>query len=70
MDDYKTVESPGVYYDHLEEAQLYNRERKIVTYINLRYAEENFRVVKDYAQMSINFCKKYVNNIWANYTDC
>ena len=40
------------------------------THINLRDAEENFRVVKDYAQMSINFCKKYVNTFWSNYTDC
>ena len=63
-------ESPGLYYDHLGEAQLYNTEWKLVTYINLRDAEENFRVVKDYAQMSINFCKKYVNTFWSNYTDC
>jgi hypothetical protein len=63
-------ESPGLYYDHLGEAQLYNTEWKIVTYINLHDAEENFRVVKDYAQMSINFCKKYINTFWINYTDC
>jgi hypothetical protein len=63
-------ESPGLYYDHLEEAQLYNTEWKIVTYINLRDAEENFRTVKDYAQMSINFCKKYINTFWINYTHC
>jgi hypothetical protein len=63
-------ESPGLYYDHLGEAQLYNTEWKIITYINLRDAEQNFRVVKDYAQMSINFCKKYINTFWVNYTDC
>jgi hypothetical protein len=63
-------ESPGLYYDHLGEAQLYNTEWKIITYINLRDAEENFRVVKDYAQMSINFCKKYVDTFWIKYTDC
>jgi len=63
-------ESPGLYYDHLGEAQLYNTEWKIVTYINLRDVEENFRVVKDYAQMSINFCKKHINTFWVNYTDC
>jgi hypothetical protein len=61
---------PGLYYYHLGEAQLYNTEWKIVTYINLHDAEENFRVVKDYAQMSINFCKKYINTFWINYTDC
>ena len=51
-------------------AQLYNTEWKIVTYINLRDAEEKFRVVKDYAQISINICKKYINTFWVNYTDC
>ena len=61
--------SPGLYYDHIGEAQLYNPEWKIGTYINLRDAKESFRVVKDYAQMSINYCKKYVNTFWANYTD-
>jgi len=49
---------------------LYNTERKVITYINLRDAEENFRVVKDYAQMSINFCKKYISTFWVNQTDC
>ena len=63
-------ESPGLYCDHLGEAQLYYTEWKIITYINLRGAEENFRVVKDYAQMSINFYKKYTNTIWLNYTNC
>jgi hypothetical protein len=42
-------ETPGLYYDHLGEAQLYKTDCKI---INLREAEESFRVVKDYAQMS------------------
>jgi AICAR transformylase/IMP cyclohydrolase PurH len=50
-------ESPGLHYDHIGEAQLYNTEWKTITYINLCDVEANFRVVKDYAQMSINFCK-------------
>jgi len=57
-------ESPELYYDHIEETQLYNTERKIITCINVRDSEENFRVVKDYAQMSINLCKKYINTFW------
>jgi hypothetical protein len=28
-------ESPGLYYDFIGEVQLYNTERKIVTYVNL-----------------------------------
>jgi hypothetical protein len=63
-------ESTGLYYDNLGEAQLYNTEWKTITYINLRDAEENFRVIKDYAQMPINIFKKYINNFWVNYTDC
>ena len=63
-------ESPGLYYDHLGEAQLNNTEWKIITYINLSDAEEIFRVVKDFAQMSINLRKKYINAFWVNYADC
>jgi len=63
-------ESPGLYYDHVGEAQLCNTEWKVITYINLGDAEENFRVVKGNAQMSINFCKKYMNTFWVNHTDC
>jgi len=64
-------ESPGLYYNHLGETQLYtyNREWRIITYINLCKAEENFSVVKEYAQMSINVCKKCINTFWANHTD-
>ena len=41
-------ESSGLYYyDHLKEAQSYDTEWKITTHINLRCAEENFRVMKD-----------------------
>jgi len=63
-------ESSVLYYRHLGEAQLYNTEWKIITYVNLRDAEENFRAVKDCVQMSVNFCKKYVNTFWVNYTAC
>ena len=44
-------ESPGLYCDQLGEAQLYNTEWKIITYINLHDAAENVRGVKDYAQI-------------------
>jgi len=54
-------ESPGLYYNHLGEAKLYNTQWKFITYINLHDAEENFRIVKDYAHMSINFCKEHIN---------
>jgi len=63
-------ESSWLYYDHLGEAQLYGAEWKIITYINLRDAEENFRVLKDYAKTSINFCKKFIKAFWVNCTDC
>jgi hypothetical protein len=34
-------ESPRLYYDHIGEAQLYNTEWKILTYINLQEADQN-----------------------------
>ena len=63
-------ESPGLYYDHTGEAQLYNTEWKVVTYINLETVDNNFRTVKNYAQMSIDFCKKHEHKFWINYTGC
>src|SRR5215469_3688967 len=63
-------ESPGLYYDHMGEAQLYNTEWKVVTYVNLETADENFRLVRNYAQMSADFCKKHENRFWVNYTGC
>jgi len=41
--------SPGLHYNHLGEAKLHNTEWKIITYINLHDAGENFRAVKDHA---------------------
>ena len=33
-------ESPGLYYDHIGEAQLYNTEWKLLTYIDLQEADK------------------------------
>jgi hypothetical protein len=63
-------EYPGLYYDFVGEEQLYNTEWKIVTYINLETVDENFKTVKNYAQMSADFCKKYKHKLWINYTGC
>jgi hypothetical protein len=63
-------ESPGLYYDHIGEAQLYNTEWKVVTYINLETVDDNFRTVRNYAQMSAEFCKKHEHKFWVNYTGC
>jgi AICAR transformylase/IMP cyclohydrolase PurH len=49
--------SPGPYYDHVGEAQLYNTEWKIVTYINLEDADYSLETVKKYAQLPTEFCK-------------
>jgi hypothetical protein len=38
-------ESPGLYYDHIGVAQLYNTEWKLVTYIDLQ-ADQNLETVK------------------------
>jgi hypothetical protein len=63
-------ESPGLYYDHIGEAQLYNTKWKIVTYINLQTVDDNFRTVRNYTQMSADFCKKHEHKFWVNYTGC
>jgi hypothetical protein len=66
----KFTESPGLYYDHIGEAQLYNTEWKIVTYVNLHDADKNLEAVKRYAQLSIEFCKNHQQTFWINFTDC
>jgi hypothetical protein len=63
-------ESPGLYYDYIGEARLYSTEWKVVTYINLRTVDDNFRTLRNYAQMSVDFCKKHEHMFWVNYTGC
>ena len=63
-------ESPGLYYDHTGEAQLYNTEWKIVTYVNLQEADQNLDTVKKYARLSVDFCKNHEHTYWINFTDC
>jgi hypothetical protein len=50
-------ESPDLHYEHVGEAQLYNTEWKIVTYINLEEADYSLETVKKYTQLSIEFCE-------------
>jgi hypothetical protein len=63
-------ESSGLYYDYIAEAHLYSTEWKVVTYINLETVDDNFRTVRNYAQMSADFCKRHEHKFWANYTGC
>ena len=63
-------ESPGLYYDHVGEARLYSRELKVITYINLETVDENFELVKNYAPMSAEFCKRHEHQFLAKYTGC
>jgi hypothetical protein len=62
-------ESPGLYYDHIGEATLYNTEWKLVTYINSDDAD-NLEEVKKYSSMTVNFCKKNDRTFWVKFTDC
>jgi hypothetical protein len=41
---------------------------KVVTYINLETVDDNFRTVRNYAQMSADFYKKHEHKFWVNYT--
>jgi hypothetical protein len=63
-------ESPGLYYDHIGVAQLYNTEWRILTYINLQEAYQNLETVRKYAQLSMNFRKAHEHTCWINLTDC
>ena len=63
-------ESPGLYYDHLGEVQLYHTEWKVISYINLETDDGNFELVKNCAQMSAEFCNSHEHQFWANYTGC
>jgi len=60
-------ESPGLFYDHVGETRLYSTEWKVVTYINLEIFDDNFESVKNYAQMSAEFCRRHKNQFWGNY---
>jgi hypothetical protein len=51
-------ESPDLYYDHIGEAQLYNTKWIILTYIDLREADQNVETVRKYAQLSMDFLQK------------
>ena len=63
-------ESPGLYYDHIGEVQLYTTEWRLSTYINLQEADKNLESTKKYAQLSIEFCRKHEHTYWINVTDC
>jgi hypothetical protein len=54
---------PGLYYDHIGEAQLHNMEWRILTYINLQEADQNIESIKKYAQLSMDFFKNHEHNI-------
>ena len=63
-------ELPGLYCDYIGEARLYSTEWKVVIYINLETVDDNFRTVRNYAQMSADFCIKHEHKFWVNYTGC
>jgi hypothetical protein len=46
------------------------RNGRFVTYVNLDTVDENFGTVRNYAQMSSDFCKKHERTFWCNYTGC
>jgi hypothetical protein len=65
----KFKESPGLYYDYIREAQLYNTEWKRLTYIDLREADQNLETVNKYAHLTMEFCNKHEHTYWINLTD-
>ena len=63
-------ESPGLYCEHFGEASLYSAECNVVTYINLEVVDDNFETVKNHAQISAEFCRRYEYKFWGDYTGC
>jgi hypothetical protein len=53
----KFEKSPGLYYDHVGEAHLYNTEWKLLTYVDLQEADRNLETVVKYAELSKDFLK-------------
>ena len=66
----KFEKSPGLYYDYVGEAQLYNTEWKLLTYVDLQEADRNLETVIKYADLSKKFCKRHEYSFWVNFTDC
>lgn len=66
----KYTQSPGLYFEHLGEAQLYNEEWKLVTYINLNEVDKKFEVVKKYVKLTAQFCGTHAEARWVNKTNC
>jgi hypothetical protein len=52
-------ESPGIYYERLGDAQLYNTEWKVTAYVDLDDAERNLDTVRKYVQMVTDFSKSH-----------
>jgi hypothetical protein len=52
-------ESPGLYYNHVGDARLYSTEWKVITYRNLESVDENSELVKNYAPMPAEFCRRH-----------
>lgn len=66
----KFPQSPGLYYEHRGEAQLYNVEWKLVTYVNLSEIDRTFDVIKKYVKLTVQFCDAHVDAHWINQTRC
>ena len=64
------MESPGLYYDHIGEVQLYDTEWILLTHIDLHEADHNLESTEKYAQLSIQFCRKHEHTYWIKATDC
>jgi len=55
----KFEKSPGLYYDHVGETELYKTEWKLLTYVDLQEADRHLETAVRYAQLSKDFYKKH-----------
>ena len=63
-------DTPGLYYEHMGEAQLYNSEWKLVTYINLEEIENKFASINKFVEITSKLCQGHSESSWVNLTDC
>jgi hypothetical protein len=63
----KYDESPGIYYENKGQVKLYNTERKVVVYLNLKRIREHSNGIDQYMKHVNNLCEEIEVQNW---TDC
>jgi hypothetical protein len=51
-------DTPGLYYDHISQVQLYSSEWKLVTYVNISKLETTYNMLVDFVAQTGAICKE------------